>query len=309
MKFCKKLVGEFINKIMKLRILHYIPDKMYIQIIYFVNFHKMINLNNPTTFNEKLQWLKLHDHNPKYTNMVDKYEAKKIVANKIGDEYIIPTLGIWNSFDEIDFNKLPNQFVLKCTHDCGGIVICKDQRYLNIRDARNKINKSMKRNYYYVGREWQYKNVKPRIIAERYMVQEGLESGLNDYKFQCFDGKVDNIMICEGRDSERGVRYLYFSKEWNYLGYCLYDDIDISTFTYPKPDRLNEMIQIAETLAEGYKELRIDLYCINGKIYFGEITLYTSSGIDRTITREADRKMGERLNLKTDFKKGDKNER
>lgn len=149
-----------------------LPDKAFIKLKYKDKFGKKINLNNPQTFNEKLQWLKLYDRNPEYTKMVDKYEVKKYVASIIGEEYIIPTLGVWNKFEDIDFNKLPDQFVLKCTHDSGGLVICKDKSKLDINEAKKKIEKSLKINYYYLSREWPYKNVKPQIIAEKYMVDE-----------------------------------------------------------------------------------------------------------------------------------------
>lgn len=152
-----------------------LPDKMYLKICYKLATGKKLDLKNPQTFNEKLQWLKLYDRKPEYTRMVDKYEAKKYVAEKIGEEYIIPTLGVWDHFDEIDFDSLPDQFVLKCTHDSGGLVIVRDKAKLDKVAAKQKIEKSLKRNYYYSGREWPYKDVKPRIIAEKYM--EDISSG------------------------------------------------------------------------------------------------------------------------------------
>ena len=152
--------------------LKFIPDEKYLKMKFKKVMKKNLNLNNPKTFNEKLQWIKLYDRNPIYTNYVDKYEVKKIIKNTIGDEYIIPTLGVWDKFDDIDFSKLPNQFVLKCTHDSGGLIICKDKSKLNLKKARTRFNLIMKRNYYYRFREWPYKNVKPRIIAEKYIVDE-----------------------------------------------------------------------------------------------------------------------------------------
>ena len=166
-----------------------IPDELYLKIRYMRFCHKWLNLTNPQTFNEKLQWLKLYDRKPEYTTMVDKYAVKKFVADIIGAEYIIPTLGVWNHFDEIDFEKLPNQFVLKCTHDSGGLVICKDKAKLDKVAAKKKLETSLKHNYYWSGREWPYKNVKPRIIAENYMT--GVHSmAFYDYKF-CFDGVMN----------------------------------------------------------------------------------------------------------------------
>ena len=162
--------------------LKFIPDESYLKLLYFIRMKKILNLKNPKTFNEKLQWLKLNDRKSQYSLMVDKYEAKKYVQSSIGEQYIIPTYGVWNSFNEIDFNSLPNKFVLKCTHDSGGVVICQDKELLNIELAKQKINKSLKCNFYYVGREWPYKNVKPRIIAEKYL-EDKSTSDLKDYKF------------------------------------------------------------------------------------------------------------------------------
>ena len=166
--------------------INWIPDSIVLKCIYRSELNKKLNLNNPKTFNEKLQWLKLYDRKDIYTTMVDKYEAKKYVAGIIGEEYIIPTIGIYNSFDEIDFDKLPKRFVMKCTHDSGGIIICKDKSNFNKVLAKKKIEKSLKKNYYYGGREWPYKNVKPRIIIEEYM-EDKKHHELRDYKIFCFN--------------------------------------------------------------------------------------------------------------------------
>lgn len=164
------------------QLLNWIDDKAYLKLMYYLIFDKKLNLNNSKTFNEKLQWLKLYDRNPLYTKLVDKYEVRKYIAQTIGEEYLIPLIGVWDKFDDIDFSTLPNQFVLKCTHDSGGLVICKNKSKLDIEVARKKINKCLRRNYYYSGREWPYKDVKPRIVCEKYMVDEsGVE--LKDYKF------------------------------------------------------------------------------------------------------------------------------
>ena len=193
-----------------------LKDEEYIKLLYESIFGKKLDLDNPQTFNEKLQWLKLHDRNELYKKLVDKYEVKKYVESIIGKEYIIPTINKYEKFDEIKFDELPNQFVLKCTHDSGGIVICKDKKQLDIDNARKKINKSLKNNFYYMFREWPYKNVKPRIIIESFM-DDGVNSQLVDYKLQCFWGKVDNILVCVDRDKETGVKYHYFDTNWKYL--------------------------------------------------------------------------------------------
>ncbi len=277
---------------------NWMDDEAYIRRVFKYSLGYEPDLEHPKTFNEKLQWLKLHDHDPLYTRIVDKYEAKQYVAEKIGNQYIIPTYGVWDSFDEIDFSSLPGQFVLKCTHDSGGVVICRDKNSLDLADARKRIAASLKRNYYYTGREWPYKNVKPRILAEKLMLPGSAgEPSLTDYKLLCFDGKFDNIMVCEGRYSQRGVRFYFFDRGWNYLPYCPYDDLDTGIFPALKPSRFEEMIRIAETLSAGFPVLRVDLYETGGQVYFGELTFFPDSGFDAEITRETDLLLGNRLNI------------
>lgn len=180
---------EIFTKLRAKGVLDNIPDDIYLKIMYRVWMGKKLNLDNPQTFNEKLQWLKLHDHNPQYTNMVDKYEAKELVSNRWGSDLVIPTLGVWNRYDEINFDSLPDSFVLKCTHDSGGLVLVKDKKAMNHESAKKKIECSLRTNYYNCWREWPYKNVAPRIIAEPYM--DGLnDNGLIDYKIMCFNGEV-----------------------------------------------------------------------------------------------------------------------
>ena len=280
------------------------PDDKYLTRLYKAKVGRPLNLSNPITLNEKLQWLKIHDRKPIYTTMVDKLAAKQFVADRIGDKYLITTLGVWESFDQIDFDSLPQQFVLKCTHDSGGLVICRNKENLDIGDAKRKIERSLGRNYYYRYREWPYKDVHPMIIAEEYMEEEGAselssEPVLNDYKLQCFDGKFDNVFVAEGRFSERGVRYHYFDRDWNYIPYCPYDDIDLSALQMLRPEHYEEMIEIAEKLSAGLPELRVDLYEINRRVYFGEMTLYSQSGFDTDITPEADLILGSKLTLPT----------
>lgn len=275
----------------------HLSDEKFIRKAYKVRMGKELSLEHPTTYNEKLQWLKLNDRNPLYTQMVDKYEVKKIVASAIGEEYIIPTLGVWDKFEDIDFDKLPKQFVLKCTHNSGGLVICKDKSNLNLEKAKQKINRSLAFDYYYNSREWPYKNVQPRIIAEQYM-ENADGSAIDDYKIQCFDGNVDNIMVCVGRFEKSGVRYHYFDKEWNYLPYCPYEGINGENVNIAPPEKLNEMLEIAEKLSKGIPQLRVDLYEIKGQVYFGELTFFTSSGFDTTITEEADQILGSKLKLR-----------
>jgi len=224
--------------------------------------------------------------------MVDKYVAKEYIENIIGKEYIIPTIGIYNSFEEIDFNKLPEQFVLKCTHDSGRVVICKNKHELDLKQVKRKVRKSLERNYYRIWREWPYKDIKPRIIIENYMGEN-----LLDYKIQCFNGNADNILVCEGRNTKRGVKYYYFNKKWKYLPYSRSINIGEDDISISKPENLDKMIEIAEKLSKGYPQMRVDLYDINNNIYFGEITFFSNAGFDTDITEEADLILGEKLLL------------
>lgn len=250
-------------------------DKLYLRLIYWQKMGKVLNLDEPKRFNEKLQWLKLYDQNPNYSAFVDKYEVKRVVANLIGEKYIIPSYGVWDSFEEIDFSKLPNQFVLKCTHDSGGLVICKDKSQLDKGKAEKKIKKSLKSNYYLQGREWPYKNVKPRVLAEAYMEDDsGYE--LKDYKLMCFEGEPKLIQVHRGRFS--GHTQDYYDMDWNKLDIiqgCPQSDM----FT-PKPECFEEMVELTRKLAKGIHHVRIDWYCINGNLLFGEMTFFDSSGFD-----------------------------
>lgn len=254
--------------------MRFIPDGLYIQIYYFAHFKKFCNLKKPNTYNEKLNWLKLHDHNPLYTTLVDKYEAKEYVAQIIGNEYIIPTLGVWDSFDDIDFDKLPNQFVLKCTHDSEGLVIVKDKNKLDKKAAKEKIEAALKQNFYYIGREWPYKNVKPRIIAEQYM-EDHVDGELRDYKFFCFDGEPKVMFIASDRASDH-VKFDYYDLQFNHLD--IKQKYPHSQKTLRKPVAFEKMIEFSKILSKGYPHVRVDFYEVDGHLYFGELTFYHFSG-------------------------------
>lgn len=268
-------------------------DATFLRIKYRLKVGKKLNLNNPHSYNEKLQWLKINYRRPEYTTMVDKYLAKEYVAEIIGKEYIIPTLGVWDKFEDINFEKLPDQFVLKCTHDSGGLVICKDKSKLDIKSAKKIINRSLRINFYLEGREYPYKNVKPRIIAEKYLVDEsGTE--LKDYKFFCFNGKAKCIQLDFGRYSDH-KRNLY-SLDWTPLHFSFGYPSDYSVI-FNRPQNLEQMIKIAEKLSEGIPHIRVDLYNINGEIYFGELTFFHGSGLEKFDPEDWGEKFGSWLAL------------
>jgi hypothetical protein len=272
-------------------------DRLFLELSFYVKMGYRLDLNNPQTYNEKLQWLKLFDRNPLYSQLVDKYEVKEWVAKRVGERYVIPTLGVWDKFNDINFEDLPNQFVLKCTHDSGGLVICKDKDTLDIDEAKKRINRSLSYNFYLEGREYPYKNVKPRIIAERYMEDNASfnHSDLTDYKIYCCNGRPVCILMCTDRSTK--VKYYYFSPEWEFLRWDKTTQHEEEGFTLPKPDNLEEMLRLAEILSANIPTVRVDLYSISGKTYFGEMTFYSNSGFDLDITKECDSILGEKVTL------------
>lgn len=276
---------------------HDMSDEEFLKKMFYYKMGYPLDLNSPSTFNEKLQWLKLHDRNPLYTRLVDKYAVKAYVAKKIGKEYIIPTLGIWKDVDEINFDKLPQKFVLKCTHDSHCIIICNDKSKLDIPLVKEKLRKGLKRNYYWVGREWPYKNVPHRIIAEKYMTDEEGVDTFTDYKFFCFNGKVDCVMVCLDRQTN-DTKFYFFDSNWKLLKLNKRGKAAPEGFTIPKPSAMDQMFELAAKMAEGMPFVRVDLYQSCGKIYFGEMTFYPTNGFDANILPETDKYWGNLLTLK-----------
>lgn len=254
----------------------WLPDKIYLKLLYRFKMGKRLNLRNPQTFSEKLQWLKLYNRKPEYTQMVDKYAVKEYVANIIGSKYIIPTLGVWDRPEDIDWDSLPNQYVLKTTHGGGntGVVICKDKSTFDKEKAIEKLNRSLKQDIYKTLREWPYKNVPKRIIAEQFIEAEN--NDLPDYKFFCFDGEVKALFI----GTERGtgnVKFDYFDADFNHLD--LIQQHPMSGRQLEKPVGFEEMKKVASQLSKGIPQVRIDLYNVNGEIYFGEMTFTHHGGV------------------------------
>ena len=272
--------------------LNWMPDEAFLKRKFRLNMGYELDLENPKTFNEKLQWLKLHDRKPLYTKLVDKYEVRKYIAEKIGEEYLIPLVGgPWNSPDEIDFTALPDQFVLKCTHDSGGVIICKDKSAFDIPAAKAVLNKHLKRNFYWANREWPYKDVPPRIIAEKYMEDETGE--LRDFKVFCFNGTPRMMYI--SRDAAVDTTTDFFDMDFNHLPIRMKDPN--SAILPAKPEGFEEMRRIASVLSEGIPHVRTDFYCVNGKIYFGELTFYHNGGFTGIKPEEWNYKVGDWLKL------------
>lgn len=285
-------------KLYKKGMLNFLPDTVFVPFIYRMSTGKKLNLSNPVTFNEKVQWLKLNDHNPLYVQLVDKYAVREYIAKKIGNQFLIPLIGKWSKVEDIDFDKLPNEFVLKCNHDSGGIVICKDKKTLDINSAKKKLEDHLKRNHYYMSREWAYKNVIPCIICEKYMVDNKTQD-LRDYKFFCFNGEPKFIQVDFNRFA--GHKRNLYTLDWKLI------DITIKCPNDPnanieKPANLNEMIEVAKELSKGLPEVRIDLYSVNDKTYFGELTLYHGGGIEKFSSDEFAQEMGSWIDLSLAYK-------
>lgn len=275
----------------------FMGDKAWVKFYYRAKFGKKINLNNPKTYNEKLQWMKIYYHNELGVRLVDKYRVREYIADKIGEEYLIPLLGKYDKFDDINFDILPKRFVIKCNHDSGGLIICRDKDKLNIEEAKKKINKCLKRNYYRDSREWFYKKVKPCIIIEEYMENKGFD-GLIDYKFFCFNGEPKCLYISKGLEDHKTAKISFVDLDFKLMPFYRkdfnpFDDIS----EVPKPKNFEKMKELAKKLSEGFPFIRIDLYEINDKIYFSEFTFYPCSGMIPFYPQEWDEKLGEWLKL------------
>lgn len=278
-------------------------DEKFLKKLFRLRMGYELNLDNPQTFSEKLQWLKLYNRKPEYTQMVDKYEAKKYVASIIGKEYIIPTLGVWDRVEDIDWKELPNQFVLKCTHDSGGLVICKDKSTFDIKKAVEKLKKSMKRDYFYYNREWPYKNVKKRIIAEKFIKVQGHQD-IPDYKFFCFNGEPKYCQVIRDRNTNETIDF--YDMEWNHMPFIglvpVVKNGKISVTengktSVAKPSHLDNMIAVCKKLAKNIPFSRIDLYVVEDREFFGEITFYPMSGMGEFHPQEWNYKFGEWIKL------------
>lgn len=274
--------------------LDWLGDKSYLKLAFRAKMGYPLNLKNPITFSEKLQWLKLYDRNPLYTTLVDKYAVRRYIADKIGEEYLIPLVGgPWNSAEEIDFDALPEQFVLKCNHNSGGVIICRDKSSFDRAAAVKRLDEDLKKNYYLEGREWPYKNVKPCIIAEKLLKNYGAAEEIRDYKFFCFNGEAKLMYIAS--DGSSDPRTDFFDMNFNHMDIRMRD----KRFDIPptKPVQFEEMRCAAERLSQGLSHARVDFYIADGKVYSGEITLYHCSGFINITPKEWDTVLGAWLKL------------
>ena len=274
----------------------WMPDKAYIQWMFRSQIGQWPDLKHPKTFNEKLQWLKLHDRRPEYTVMADKYLVREYIAGALGEAYLIPALGVWDDPEEIDFAKLPDQFVLKCNHNSGlGMYICRDKSKIDIQEVKKGLLRGLKQDYYLTGREWPYKNIPRKIVCEQYMTNNGEE--LADYKIHCFNGEPKMILVCRDRFKESGLTEDFFSEKWEHLPVKRPAHSNAAE-PIEKPQQLEEMLMLAKKLANGIPFVRVDFYVIEGNIYFGELTFFPMSGFETFVPESWDSVFGQWISLK-----------
>lgn len=277
--------------------LSFLPDKMYLQLFYFATTRKFINFKNPKGFCEKIQWLKVNDRRPEYSQLVDKLAVRDHIAEVLGEEYLFPLLGKWESFQDIDFDSLPEQFVIKCNHDSGSTKVIKNKSLLTaeeINEMKEFYSARLKQDFYYAGREYPYKGIKPYIIAEQLMIDETApEKSIEDYKFFCFNGEPKVMFIATDRATD--CKFDFFDMNFNHL-----DLVNIHPNTdkpIPKPEKFDEMKELAAKLSQGMRHVRIDLYELNGKIYFGEYTFFHGGGFQLCHPEKWERQLGDWIDI------------
>lgn len=290
-ELCNSLETASKNLVNKYRNL--MDDELYLKIIFKQRMKRELDLDNPKAFNEKLQWLKINDRKPFYTSLVDKIKVKQYISGIIGEEHVIPALGIWDSVDDIDFDNLPNSFVLKCTHDSGSVIICPDKKEFDYNAAKRKLKKAMATNYYWPKREWPYKDVNPRIIAEEYVKQIS-EDVLPVYKFFAFGGKPEIIQTIKNDKTDHET-IDYFDTQWNLLE--LRQNFPNSTVPLKKPEHYDEMLDMVKKICQGFRFVRVDFYSVKGKNIFSEITFYSDSGFAAFHPEEWDYRLGKLIDV------------
>ena len=282
--------------------LKFLPDKLYLQLFYFATTGKFINFKNPKGFNEKLQWLKINDKREEFTPLVDKLAVREHIKNVLGEEYLFPLLGYWESFDDIDFDSLPNQFVLKCNHDSGSTQVIKDKAALSkddIEKLRAMYSKRLKRDFFHAGREYPYKGIKPYIMAEKLMIDESdPDKSIEDYKFLCFNGEPKVLMIISGRNKKTVGGYHEDYVDMDYQRIDITNGFTPSVILPAKPQNFEKMKEIAKKLSQNMPMVRMDLYELNGQIYFGEYTFFTGGGFVLFEPSEWERKLGDWIQIK-----------
>lgn len=282
--------------------LDWIPDEVYLKLLYRAKLKKKCDLKHPVLYNEKMQWLKLYDRKPEYASMVDKYEVRKYITDRIGEEYLIPLYGVYDRWEDIDFDKLPDQFVIKCTHDSGSVEICTGKATWDKEGAESRIRLALQRNYYKAYREWPYKGVAARIIIEKYMVDES-GNDLKDYKVMCFNGRAEVVEVHENR-FVKGKEHTqtFYDRDWKVLP-IVQLGLNPCTEHRDKPECMDELFRLSEQISADMYHARIDWYLLKNQIYFGEITFYDGSGFEIFENESQERFLGDMIHLPTDDQK------
>lgn len=276
---------------------NWMPDKLYLKLVFRLRIGQKLRINSPQTFNEKIQWLKLYDRRSEYIGMTDKCLAREYIGNRIGEEYLVPLLGAWDKAEDIDFSKLPEHFVLKCNHDSGSAVVCRDKKSFSEADAVKALKKKLRKNAFFGGREWQYKNIKRKVIAEKYL-EDDANGELTDYKLLCFNGRVKCCLVVTKRFSAEGVHKTFYDRQWNRLPFERREPAEKTDIE--KPQNYGKMLEIAEELSKNRTFLRVDFYESEKKLYIGELTLHPGSGFEEFVPREWDDILGGWLKLPTE---------
>lgn len=285
--------GKAIIPLASKGLFNWIPDEPYLKFVYRCQLNKKLNLDPPQTFNEKLQWLKLHDHKDYYHKVVDKAEIKELVSKHIGSNYIIPTIGVWDTVEEVPFENLPDQFVIKCTHDSGSVIVCRNKDKLNVEEVKRRLLDRLKRSTYWFGREWPYKDLKPRIIVEE-LLGEGIEP-LTDFKVLCFNGSPKLIEVHIGRGTLQHTQDFY-TTSWERTSIVQTCE-PMAKEPMEVPQCLNQMLEFSRILSKDFIHIRVDWYIVEGKLYFGELTFYDGSGFAEFIDEKWDLMLGKWIQL------------
>ena len=286
-----------------LGLLNYLPEVTCIKLLWWAKTGRRLNLSNPSGFNEKLQWLKAFDHCPEYSDYVDKVRVRDYVKKTVGEKYLVPLLGLWDNPEQICFDSLPDQFVLKCNHNSGaGMCICRDKSRINVRNVRDELRKGLNKKNYYESREWPYKNVVPKILCEPLIIDhdpKNTTGTLIDYKFYCFNGEpkflyVGTDDISSGAKGE--LKLSFFDLDWKTPPFYRADHRPISIIV-EKPERFDEMISVAKELSKGIPFVRIDLYWVNKQVYFSEMTFFPGGGYGFFSPKEWEEELGSWISL------------
>lgn len=290
-----KTPGKMILPMGDKGLFNWLQDETYIKLVYRGEMGKKLDLDNPKSFNEKLQWLKLYDRNPLYHRLVDKYMVKQYISEVIGPEYSIPTIGVWDNVEKIPFEQLPNQFVIKCTHDSGSVIICKYKNEIDVGEVKKKLSSHMNKSTYWFGREWPYKELIPKVIVEPYL-EDKEKKELWDYKVHCFNGVPKVVLVCRDRFLSSGVTEDFFDVQWHHLK-VKRPGIENSKQDIPYPEQLGEILAISKKLSKDIPFVRVDFYLVNHHLYIGEMTFFPASGLKSFLPNSFDDKMGSWLKL------------